>query len=109
MFVQRTVLSCIFSVLLTISAYHFFLSVFVNPRRTRYLYFSISTAGGSIFCLFALFLTLPFNEEIMLLYHRLRMLGLMVCLSAWVYCIYEIYLREALFRNCFSLSPSRLQ
>jgi len=91
---KQYLLIAISSILLTMSAYHFFLYLVVKIKRKRYLYFAISTFGGCIFVFFA-FLMFNQSPENILLFHRLRMLGLMICISAWAYCMYTIYFKNS--------------
>jgi len=93
--VQQALLTAISSILITITLYHFFLSITIAYTHKRYLYYSISTFGGALFSFFALLMTYPFAPETVLWFHRLRIGGLMIGTLAWFYCIYEIYFNES--------------
>ena len=91
---QQILLISIASMLLTISAYHFFTSLFVHPRQRIYFYFSISVFGGFLFSIFALLLTYHHSQSSFLLFQRIRMLGLMMSASIGLICIYKIYFKN---------------
>lgn len=92
---KQYLLIAISSILMTISWYHFFQYFYVKTESKRDLYFAISTFGGSLFALFA-FLMTGRSPELILWLHRLRMLGLMICISAWAYCMYDIYFQKSM-------------
>ena len=93
---QQILLVSISSIELTIAVYHFSLSILISLKRTRYLYFSLSALGVSIFTLFALLLTYPNIPEKILMYQRLRIIGLMIGASAWIFCMYDIYFKHSI-------------
>jgi len=98
--VQEISLTAVSALLITMSAYHFFIYRMVMLRRKRHLYFAISTFGGSLFAFFAVLM--PGNSpETTLLLHRLRMFGLMICIAAWVYCMYDIYFKKSLIPHIY--------
>lgn len=98
---QQILLTSISSMFLTISAYHFFTSLFVLPRQRIYFYFSISVFGGFIFSLFALLLTYQHSQSDLLLFQRIRVLGLMISASVGLICICKIYFVNQRISNIF--------
>lgn len=95
MTVQQILLTSISSILSTLSLYHFFMALFVSVKKKQYLYFSISTFGGAMFSFFALLLTFSDSPGSLVIYHRLRMLGLMIGTSSWFFLIYGLYFADA--------------
>ncbi len=93
--VQQILLTAIASILLTISLYHFFLSIYVSLKHRLYLYFSFSAFGAFMFSFFALLMTAPNTQETWLLLQRLRMSGLMLCAAAGFFCIYDLYFQKS--------------
>ncbi|MCX5902563.1 MAG: hypothetical protein NTV89_03640, partial [Proteobacteria bacterium] len=49
-----------------------------------------------MFTLFALLLTYPNIPEKILMYQRLRIIGLMIGASAWIFCMYDIYFKHSI-------------
>jgi len=100
--VQQILLTSILSVLFTISVYHFFMAVFVSRRRKIYLFFSISVFGAFLFAFFALLMSYSDSPGSLLFFQRGRSLGLMLCLSFGLFCIYDIYLIKSRVPKLFS-------
>ncbi|MBN1619564.1 hypothetical protein JW890_02470 [candidate division WOR-3 bacterium] len=90
---KQYILIAIASILMTVSLYHFFLYFYVKKNGRRDFYFAVSTFGGALFSLFAVLMSNR-SPEVILWFHRLRMLGLMVCICAWAYCMYDIYFKK---------------
>ncbi|MBN1150908.1 hypothetical protein JXA84_06795 [candidate division WOR-3 bacterium] len=93
---KQFILIGIASVLFTVSSYHFFLYFYVKKNGKRDLYFAISTFGGALFSFFAFLMSSGKSPEAILWLHRIRMLGLMICICAWGYCLYDIYFKKSL-------------
>ncbi|MCX8043481.1 MAG: hypothetical protein N3B18_05070, partial [Desulfobacterota bacterium] len=93
MTLQQGFYIAIASALLTIAIYHFFLGIFIHRRIDRHFYFSLSTFGGCLYALGAFLLILPFSQLGYLVCYRLRMYGLLLCIAAWFYCMYDIYFK----------------
>lgn len=100
---KQFVLIAIASVLLTVSSYHFFLYFYVKKNGKRDLYFAISTFGGALFSFFAFLMSSGKSPETILWLHRLRMLGLMICICAWAYCMYDIYFKKSIVPKIYLL------
>lgn len=90
---QLTV-TAIATVFLTVTAYYLPRVVFVYRRIDKYFYYSLTTLCGGLFAVFGLVLSVPLSDDAVLLFHRLRMVALLLTVVFWMFCTYAIFFKE---------------
>lgn len=83
------------AIFFTVSVYYFLRFVFVYKKINEFFYYSLSTFGASIYAIFELVLTCPLTESQLLLFHRLRMVALLVCATFWLFCVFEKFFKDS--------------
>ncbi|MFC1592374.1 hypothetical protein ACFL43_07605 [Thermodesulfobacteriota bacterium] len=94
-------LAYIAATLLTLSIFYMLRFLFIFKKPDRHLYFALCTLGGSFFVLCAILLPATTEPDTVLLLHKLRILALMLCVSAWFFCMYDIYFKGARLPKIF--------
>lgn len=82
------------TIFFTLTAYYLPRVIFVYRRIDRYFYYSITTLCGGLFSLFGLVLSAPLPDDAVLLFHRLRMVALLLTIVFWMFCTYAIFFKE---------------
>ncbi|MCU0848475.1 MAG: serine/threonine-protein phosphatase [Spirochaetes bacterium] len=60
----------------------------------KYFYFSLSSLGAAIFILFELLLSNDYSDSTILILHKLKMVGALICSSSTLLTIYTAYLKR---------------
>ncbi len=90
----QVILSFISAIFLTLSLVYFLRYLLTERQGDRFLYFAISALGCCLFAFFELFLSYDVDPGLALLFHRLKMAAMIVAMSFWFYCIYDIFFRS---------------
>lgn len=99
----QAILMFITTVFFTLSLFFMIRTIFIYKIRNKYFYFALTALGGSVYVLFEFFLTYPITPELIIIFHKIRLFGLMFCISFWFYCAYEICFQEKKFPFLFML------
>jgi len=84
-------LAFISAIFFTVTVYYFLRVAFVYRKIDRFFFYACSTLAGMCFTLFELLLSYPIPDASALLYHRLRMVSLLMSMVFYLYCTYEIF------------------
>ena len=86
-------LAFIGSVFFTVSAFYFLRVIFIYRHQRVFLFYALATLGGFLASGFILILSLDLPPDRILLFHRLKMASMMLCILFWLWCICELYLK----------------
>lgn len=87
----QVILSFISAIFLTLSLVYFLRYLLFERQGGRFLYFAVSALGCCLFAFFELCLTYDADPGMALVFHRLKMAAMIMAMTFWFYCIYDIY------------------
>lgn len=90
----QVILSFISAIFLTLSLVYFLRYLLFERQGRRFLYFAVSALGCCLFAFFQLLLTYGIDPGTALVFHRLKMAAMILAMTFWFYCIYDIYFRD---------------
>ena len=98
----QLILASISTIFLTFGVYFFARTIFVFKKIDKYFYFSLTNFFGGFFVIGELILAYNLPDYQALAIHRLRMLALILCISSWFYCLFDMFLEKDLFLKIYS-------
>lgn len=87
----QVILSFISAIFLTLSLVYSLRYLLFERQGGRFLYFAVSALGCCLFAFFQLLLTYDVDPGTALVFHRLKMAAMLLAMTFWFYCIYDIY------------------
>lgn len=87
----QVILSFISAIFLTLSLVYSLRYLLFERQGGRFLYFAVSALGCCLFAFFQLLLTYDLDPGTALVFHRLKMAAMIMAMTFWFYCIYDIY------------------
>lgn len=91
----QIILTFVLGTLFTLGVHHLNIALFVRRKDSRYLWFSFTALGGTVYVLFQLLLSFSCTPETALWLHRGKMVGLVITLSSWLYTAYSLYMPDS--------------
>jgi len=88
--------------LFSLGFYFFLKSVFVHKLIDKYLYFSLSVLGASLFFFFEFLISTSIEPEFILTMQRLKITAMSLIMVFEFYCIYDVFFKKSFLPRLFS-------